>query len=303
MTVYRNLMKEIEKPYYQGTPQISIPKKIGRKQLERLKNIAAQIRKVGKKVKELQREGYEVWGAVTLPKTLTQQTVKKVRQESNKIKRTARRDFNVIDEEDFNYFKDIVGRIPIFTPLGDRNEFKTHSELDEWRDLKRILRRNPTKEEYEAYIGETPAPEEYEVDFETGEIIKKGTKQGEFYRGNEYGAEYGNSELPTQTDISINRIQELLNILEQFDISEVQTQSPMSIGTKYDLVQSLKTEIEEYLEKGNKDRIIENLEANWNEIADRLDNIMYRTYSQISGDVTPYNPAPDYERLMEIIKG
>ena len=76
MRIYKNLQQELQKPIYSGTTKITVPKKIGRKQLEALKQVSKELRQIGKRVTGLKKQGFIFEEApIQLPKTLNKRTL------------------------------------------------------------------------------------------------------------------------------------------------------------------------------------------------------------------------------------
>lgn len=354
MAVYKNLQKELQKPIYSGISEISIPKRIGRKQLERIQDISKQIKSTGKKIERLQSKGFVFDVApIQLPTRLTRATARRVQEKTRPVdvirearfvkqmqgipeaglepwtlektgleglaylrKRTAEkraetiRTNKIVEEarlraqEEWEVSEEYIRQSYNDYEWGFKEEmgrYPSEEEYEDYRDLYDTLGRQPTKAEFEAYTEEPSAIEEYDVDFETGEVIPKGTKEREFYEDNEYNALMGKTgEEPSEIDLVYNSLYTLLDLLDTFNPENVDIKNPMFVMGKYNLVQELKDDINRALQIGDPKEISENLEKNWSSVLDIVERLMYRIYSS---DNDRYEPVYDYNRLLEIING
>lgn len=353
MTVYKNLQKELQKPIYSGIGEISIPKRIGRKQLERLQDISKQIKTLGKRVERLQSKGF-IFEAppIQLPSRLTKQTVKYTKErtrdidlarkaryerhlkglpqyglepftiektgieglvyerELSKQKAKSTRESNRIVREAYERAQEEYEAEHYYDSYNEYEEgfldnighYPSNKEYIDYRNLYDILEREPTREEYEAYIEEAIDTDKYELNPETGEYETKTDKRREFYEDNEYEYDYGEDEEPSQIELSYGSINELLQLLDSFDPDLVGSRSPITKANRFEMVQSLKNDIEILLETGDKARIAQNIEDNWEEISEMVTDIMYRSYASGMGQGnTQYDPIPDYNKVWGIL--
>lgn len=140
------------------------------------------------------------------------------------------------------------------------------------------------------------------IDPETGEYIPKGMSKQEFYRSNEFEAQQGAGEYPNQEDMSYRAISNLMNLLDSFDPDLVESKNPVTKANRYDIVESLKNDIEVMLETGDKSKIAQNIEDNWEDLQDTIEDIMYTTYRDGGGQGnTQYDPVPDYNKIWRIL--
>lgn len=255
----QELQSHLNNPLFKNPPKLKAPKKIGRKQLERISRQEYEARQLATSSDYLMEQGLIPKQQIELPSNIT-----------------------------INILRSITKQYPYPEQL---SELYTDDIV------------------VDTETGEIRARQADDIEVTSNDTFPSATNndnaRNDYYNDNEYNDEIGEEAIPDELDNALNAIDAIISKLDSFtpDAIQLANPSPMFIGQKWDMIDSLKNDINYIVDIADNDEIIEigkRIINNIEVLNDRIEAIMYRAYES---NGTEYDAVIDYELVYRTIAG